>query len=208
MILKVMASKLNPLQLYSEQNILINGVTAIALSQCYIIDIKPDLKNKKNKILTIEYLDKKFGKNLASKVQHIYLEKSIVKYYNLKVGKKLPLNKLMLNVNNIKISAISIGKGYAGNIKKNKFKRGPMSHGSKHHRLQGSLGAGTTPGRVFPGKKMSGRLGGNLRSFNNICVINTNVKNHIVFLKVAVPGKYNNKMALSLKETECFLNSN
>ena len=59
----------------------------------------------------------------------------------------------------VNISGLSIGKGFAGNVKRNNFATGPKTHGSKHHRLQGSLGAGTTPGRVFPGKKMSGHLG-------------------------------------------------
>ncbi|MCU0518591.1 MAG: 50S ribosomal protein L3, partial [Oscillatoria sp. Prado101] len=54
----------------------------------------------------------------------------------------------------------SIGRGFAGYQKRHNFGRGPMSHGSKNHRLPGSVGAGTTPGRVYPGKRMAGRLGG------------------------------------------------
>jgi len=53
----------------------------------------------------------------------------------------------------VNITGLTIGKGFTGNVKRHNFGRGAMTHGSKHHRAQGSLGSGTTPGRVFPGKK-------------------------------------------------------
>jgi large subunit ribosomal protein L3 len=59
----------------------------------------------------------------------------------------------------VNITGKSIGKGFAGNQKRHNFSRGPMTHGSKNHRLPGSVGAGSTPGRVYPGKKMAGQLG-------------------------------------------------
>ena len=59
----------------------------------------------------------------------------------------------------INVTGKSIGKGFSGLQKRHNFGRGPMTHGSKNHRAPGSIGAGTTPGRVYPGKKMSGRLG-------------------------------------------------
>lgn len=57
----------------------------------------------------------------------------------------------------VDVVGTSIGRGFAGNQKRNNFGRGPMSHGSKNHRAPGSIGAGTTPGRVYPGKRMAGR---------------------------------------------------
>ena len=60
----------------------------------------------------------------------------------------------------VDISGDTIGRGFAGYQKRHGFSRGPMSHGSKNHREPGSTGAGTTPGRVFPGKRMAGRYGG------------------------------------------------
>jgi len=53
----------------------------------------------------------------------------------------------------VRVTGKSIGKGFAGNQKRHNFSRGPMTHGSKNHRLPGSIGAGSTPGRVYPGKK-------------------------------------------------------
>jgi large subunit ribosomal protein L3 len=59
----------------------------------------------------------------------------------------------------VDVTGKSIGKGFAGLQKRHNFGRGPMTHGSKNHRAPGSIGAGTTPGRVYPGKKMAGHLG-------------------------------------------------
>merc|ERR1711976_971825 len=59
----------------------------------------------------------------------------------------------------VNVSGKSIGKGFTGNQKRHNFSRGPMTHGSKNHRLPGSIGAGSTPGRVYPGKKMAGHFG-------------------------------------------------
>lgn len=92
------------------------------------------------------------------------------------------------------IQGFTIGKGNSGNIKKNNFKRGPVSHGSKHHRLQGSLGAGTTPSRVFPGKKMAGRLGYSNCTIKGLFIKNIDHKNNILYLKGSVPGKAGNKL--------------
>ena len=61
--------------------------------------------------------------------------------------------------NLVDVTGKSIGKGFAGLQKRHNFGRGPMTHGSKNHRAPGSIGAGTTPGRVYPGKKMAGQLG-------------------------------------------------
>lgn len=95
-----------------------------------------------------------------------------------------------------KLRGKTIGKGFAGTIKKYNFKRGPMSHGSKSHRISGSLGAGTNPGRVFPGKKMSGRLGFTYKTFNNVKIHGINILENFIYLSNIVPGKFNNKISL------------
>ena len=68
-----------------------------------------------------------------------------------------------------------------------------MSHGSKHHRLQGSIGAGTTPGRVIPGKKMAGHLGNTKKTILNLTIMDIDFKNNLLFIKGSIPGK-NNKI--------------
>ncbi len=91
----------------------------------------------------------------------------------------------------VRVTGESIGKGFAGNQKRHNFSRGPMTHGSKNHRLPGSIGAGSTPGRVYPGKKMAGQLGGVKVTLKNTEVIYVNIEDNILVLKGSVPGKKN-----------------
>jgi len=96
----------------------------------------------------------------------------------------------------IRVTGKSIGKGFAGNQKRHNFSRGPMTHGSKNHRLPGSIGAGSTPGRVYPGKKMAGRLGGNTITLTSAEVLYVNPDENILVLKGSVPGKKNTILKL------------
>jgi large subunit ribosomal protein L3 len=71
-----------------------------------------------------------------------------------------------------------------------------MTHGSKNHRAPGSIGAGTTPGRVYPGKKMAGRLGGVQVTIKKLKVLFVDVENNIIIVKGAVPGKMGNLISM------------
>lgn len=83
----------------------------------------------------------------------------------------------------------TIGRGFAGYQKRHNFKRGPMSHGSKNHRLPGSTGAGTTPGRVFPGKRMAGRYGGTQVTIRRLEIVKVDTERNLLLIKGGVPGK-------------------
>lgn len=98
----------------------------------------------------------------------------------------------------VNITGLTIGKGNASNIKRNHFGRGPMGHGSKHHRLQGSLGAGTTPGRVFPGKRMPGRLGNTQCTIKGLEIIDINTQENLLVIKGSIPGKSGNLVSISM----------
>lgn len=100
----------------------------------------------------------------------------------------------------ISVTGLTIGKGNAGNIKKNHFSRGAMTHGSKHHRLQGSIGAGTTPGRVLPGKKMPGRLGMDQRTISGLEIILIDPKENLIVIKGSIPGKPGNLVSVKMKK--------
>lgn len=97
------------------------------------------------------------------------------------------------------ISGNSIGKGFAGYQKRHNFARGPMSHGSKNHREPGSIGAGTTPGRVYPGKKMAGHLGDKKTTVKNLELIQINNQDHLLIVKGSVPGKTGNLLIVRSK---------
>jgi len=89
----------------------------------------------------------------------------------------------------IDVRSKSIGKGFSGTIKRHNFNRGPMSHGSKNHRLPGSIGAGTTPSNVVKGKKMPGHLGDKNVCIKNLQLVFLDLDNSLVFLKGSIPGK-------------------
>jgi large subunit ribosomal protein L3 len=74
-----------------------------------------------------------------------------------------------------------------------------MTHGSKNHRLPGSIGAGTTPGRVYPGKKMAGRLGNKVTTITNSEVLLIDIDENILVLKGSVPGKRKNMLKITPK---------
>jgi len=89
----------------------------------------------------------------------------------------------------VDVRGTSIGRGFAGYQKRHNFKRGPMAHGSKNHRLPGSTGAGTTPGRVFPGKRMAGRTGNATVTIRKLQVVRVDSERNLLLIKGALPGK-------------------
>ena len=96
----------------------------------------------------------------------------------------------------VNIKGKSIGKGYSGLQKRHNFTRGPMTHGSKNHREPGSIGMGTTPGRVLPGKKMAGQLGNKNTTIKKLKVIQINSEENILVIKGSVPGKPGNLLSI------------
>lgn len=89
----------------------------------------------------------------------------------------------------VDVIGTSIGRGFAGYQKRHNFKRGPMAHGSKNHRLPGSTGAGTTPGRVYPGKRMAGQMGNERVTIKKLTVVRVDAERNLLLIKGAVPGK-------------------
>jgi large subunit ribosomal protein L3 len=87
-------------------------------------------------------------------------------------------------------------KGFSGLQKRYSFARGPMTHGSKNHRAPGSIGMGTTPGRVLPGKKMAGQLGNKIATIQKLKVIQINTEENILVIKGSVPGKPGNLLSI------------
>lgn len=89
----------------------------------------------------------------------------------------------------VDVTGTSIGRGFAGYQKRHNFRRGPMAHGSKNHRAPGSTGAGTTPGRIYPGKRMAGRMGTAQVTIRKLTVIRVDAERGLLLIKGAVPGK-------------------
>ncbi len=91
----------------------------------------------------------------------------------------------------VKVSGVSIGKGFQGTIKRHNFSRGPVSHGSHNVRAPGSIGASADPARVFPGQKMPGRMGGQRVTQRGLEVVEVDAERNLLLVKGAVPGSRN-----------------
>jgi large subunit ribosomal protein L3 len=91
----------------------------------------------------------------------------------------------------VKVSGVSVGKGFAGTIKRHNFSRGPETHGSHNVRKPGSIGASATPSRVFKGMRMAGRLGGKRVTQIGLTVHDTDPERNLLLVKGAVPGPKN-----------------
>ncbi|MEI8251559.1 MAG: 50S ribosomal protein L3 [Synechococcus sp. ELA057] len=89
----------------------------------------------------------------------------------------------------VDVSGDTMGRGFAGYQKRHGFSRGPMTHGSKNHREPGSTGAGTTPGRVYPGKRMAGRYGGKQTTTRGLVILKVDAERNLLVVKGSVPGK-------------------
>jgi len=88
----------------------------------------------------------------------------------------------------VDVTATSKGKGFQGAIKRHNQSRGPMTHGSKYHRGLGSMGPGTTPGKVRKGKKMPGHMGARKTTIQNIEVVRTDAEKNLILVRGAIPG--------------------
>ena len=99
----------------------------------------------------------------------------------------------------IDASAISKGKGFQGAIKRHGQHRGPMAHGSKFHRHQGSNGACSSPSRVFKGKGMPGHMGCKKITIQNLTIVRIDAEKNLILVKGAVPGP--KKALVTIKET-------
>ena len=204
MSLGLLGNKIGMTQIFNIKGEVI-PITIIKCGPCFITQILLKEKCGYNAI-QLGYIEVSNSNKLTNPEKGHFIKNNLPLYYylkeyktprnpNLKLGQKITLDLFKMG-EKINIKGLSIGKGYTGNIKKKNFSRGPMSHGSKHHRLQGSLGAGTNPGRVFPGKKMSGRLGQKNCTILNLEILDMDTQKDLIFIKGSIPGKKGNLINL------------
>nr|YP_010134299.1 ribosomal protein L3 [Navicula veneta]QWM93789.1 ribosomal protein L3 [Navicula veneta] len=199
----LLGNKIGMTQIFDESGNII-PVTILKVGPCVVTQVKTKSKDGYNSI-QIGY------GNVSSKAltqpQLGHLQKSDIqplKY--LKEFQTAEENEFsigqILKVNSfspgqlVNIRGKSIGKGFSGLQKRHNFARGPMTHGSKNHRAPGSIGMGTTPGRVLPGKKMSGQVGNKITTIKKLKVIQINLKENVLVLKGSVPGKPGNLLSI------------
>lgn len=207
MIKGLLGNKIGMTQIFDESGNII-PVTILKVGPCTVTQIKTTLKDGYDAV-QIGY------SNIASKYltqpQLGHLQKS--KIQPLKYLKEFRTNEIddikigqILTVQNfeqgelVNIQGKSIGKGFSGLQKRHNFSRGPMTHGSKNHRAPGSIGMGTTPGRVLPGKKMSGQLGNKITTVKKLEIIQIDEKENILIVKGSVPGKPGNLISITTSQ--------
>jgi large subunit ribosomal protein L3 len=203
MTLSILGTKLGMTQLFDSSGAAF-PVTLIKAGPCYVTQLKTLNKDGYNAIQIGYY--KVTEKSLTKPVlghlkKNTNLPLKFLKEHrvdlvpNIKIGATISVDMFSIG-DNVSVTGKTIGKGFAGTIKRHKFTRGPMTHGSKNHREPGSIGMGTTPGRVYPGKRMAGQLGGTYATIKNLQIFLINLENNVLAVKGCVPGKAGNLLTI------------
>ena len=129
-----------------------------------------------------------FGKAGVPPAKHI-VEVPVEDTTVFKVGQELTIGEMFEVGRKADVTGISKGKGFAGVMKRHNFKGQPASHGAhKIHRAPGAIGACATPGRVFKGKRLPGRMGGERTTVMNLDVVSVDADRNLLMVRGAVPG--------------------
>lgn len=208
MALGLIGKKLGMTQVFSSEGDFVS-VTVIEAGPCVVIQ-KKTLENDGYSALQIGYGQKKLEKFNKPMQGHLkkagdkglsYLrEFRSAKVDTFSVGDQIGID-IFESGERVEIVGVTKGKGFAGNIKRWGFSRGPMSHGSKFRRVVGSIGSSAYPSRVFKGKKMPGRLGCEQQTTKNIKIVDKKQDENIILVKGVVPGP-NNGIILISKMTD------
>ncbi len=195
MTLGVIGQKLGMTQIYDEQGLCI-PVTVIKVDPTVVTQVKSVETDGYNAIQvgTVSAKEKHlskaqighFKKNNLENFRHLQ-EFRVENPQDYTVGQTIDLS-ILAETQKVDVTGKSIGKGFQGTVKRWNFGRGPMAHGSKNHREPGSIGAGTTPGRVVKGKKMAGNMGNEKVTVTKLKVVRVDAEKNILLIKGAVPG--------------------
>jgi large subunit ribosomal protein L3 len=203
----LLGNKIGMTQIFDESGNII-PVTILKVGPCVVTQVKTEARDGYNSIQvgysnvsSKSLTQPELGHLQKSNIQPVkYLKEfRLDNDQKFEVGQVLKVD-LLSPGQLVNIKGKSIGKGFAGFQKRHNFTRGPMTHGSKNHRAPGSIGMGTTPGRVLPGKKMSGQLGNKVTTIQKLKVIQINLEENILVIKGSVPGKPGNLLSVFLSE--------
>jgi large subunit ribosomal protein L3 len=129
-------------------------------------------------------------KDLPTSAQHLATirEFRVETVDGFELGQTLALGDVFAEGDLVDVTGVSKGKGFAGQIKRHNFHRGPTTHGSDHHREPGSIGPGTTPGRVYKGVKMAGHMGDERVTVKKLRVVRADTDKNLLLVKGSLPG--------------------
>lgn len=202
----ILATKVGMTQIFNEDGVLV-PVTVLQAGPCVVTQVKT-MENDGYKAVQVGFVDKR--EKLVSKPVKGHFDKAGVSYkrfirefrfenaedYSVKDEIKADI---FAAGDKIDATAVSKGKGFQGAIKRFGQHRGPMAHGSKFHRHQGSNGACSSPSRVFKGKGMPGHMGSVQVTTQNLEIVRVDAENNLLLVKGAVPGA--KKCLVTVKET-------
>ena len=218
----ILATKVGMTQIFAEDGTLI-PVTVLEAGPCVVTQIKT-IENDGYEAVQVGFVDKKnkiINKDAAGKKEIIHrngttnamakkfekvgvTSKRFVREFKFENASEYALAQeikadIFAEGDKIDATAITKGKGFQGAIKRLGQHRGPMKHGSKFHRHQGSNGACSSPSRVFKGKGMPGQMGGKKATVRNLEVVRVDAEKNLLLIKGAVPGP--KKALVTIKET-------
>lgn len=218
----ILAKKVGMTQIFNEDGSLI-AVTVLQAGPCVVTQVKT-VENDGYEAIQVGFVDKKdkiVNKDAAGKKEIIHRHgvtkalkghftkagvssKRYVREFKFEnAGEYALAQEINADIfavgDKIDASAISKGKGFQGAIKRHNQSRGPMAHGSKFHRHQGSNGACSSPSKVFKGKGMPGHMGCKKITVQNLEIVRVDVEKNLLLVKGAVPGP--KKALVTIKET-------
>ena len=218
----ILATKIGMTQIFDEDGTLV-PVTVLQAGPCFVTQVKT-VENDGYAAVQVGFVDKKAKENIKDKsgkkevihrhgvnkaLQGHFAKagvacKRYVREFKFENAEEYTLGAeikadIFASGDKIDVSAISKGKGFQGAIKRYGQHRGPMAHGSKFHRHQGSNGACSSPSRVFKGKGMPGHMGCEKVTVQNLTVVKVDTDQNLILVKGAVPGP--KKALVTIKET-------
>jgi large subunit ribosomal protein L3 len=193
----IVGRKLGMTQVFDQESGVMTPVTVIEAGPCPVVQVKTEATDGYD---AVQIAFDEVAERKLSKGELGHLKKAGAAPYRrlvelrgqseLQVGESVTVEAFEPG-DHVKVTGISIGKGFAGTIKRHNFKRGPKSHGSHNIRKPGSVGASASPSRVFKGMRMAGRMGGRRATQVGLVVHDVLPEEHLLLVRGSVPGPKN-----------------
>ena len=218
----ILATKVGMTQIFNEDGVLV-PVTVLSAGPCVVTQVKT-VENDGYSAVQVGFVDKKdriVNKDKSGKKEIVHrhgvnkpqkghfdkagvTSKRFVREFRFENSEEYAVaQEIKADIfavgDKVDATAVSKGKGFQGTIKRLGQHRGPMAHGSKFHRHQGSNGACSSPSRVYKGKGMPGQMGNKRITVQNLEVVRVDAENNLLLVKGAVPGP--KKALVTIKET-------
>ncbi len=217
----ILARKVGMTQIFDENGVLI-PVTVLLAGPCVVTQVKTEENDGYNSVQVAygQIRTKLVNKAKAGHLAKAGIEKTVVEKGDKKrevftagrfirefkfenVSEYAPKAEIKVDIfaagDKVDATAVSKGKGFQGAIKRHGQSRGPMSHGSKFHRHQGSNGSSSDPSHVFKGKGMPGHMGAKRVTTQNLEIVRVDADKNLILVKGSMPGS--KKALITLKET-------